>query len=319
MNTSDKIKRLLKKKIMRKILYVSALYFFLPMLIVSCILFIVAGGIGGDDVTILRMVEIPGDYLIMAKEAADSGDLDFIELLVKSFNEAGGDKENYTENTLQIVLSQIEEPLDPDSDDEIIYEIYTKIYGELQAHPIPRLKRTIYKYRVGGKGKWKTKETVQYWRYTHYEDFGDDRFYEGERVHYGNDVVANRDTPIVSMTDGRITNLGWNELGGWRVGITDANGTYWYYAHMDHYEDGIYEGQYVQAGDFIGYVGDSGYGPPGTTGKFITHLHVQIGITMEGMESDDENGYIWINPYPLVEFMEPNRLELEELIVEESD
>lgn len=317
MNTSDKLKRLIKKKIMKKLLYSSALNFFLPMLLVSCILLIVAGSIGGDNVKLLRMVEIPGDYLIMAKEAADNEGVDFIKLLVRSFNEAGGDKDNYDESTLQVAMSEIEEPLDPDSNDEMIYEIYTKIYGELQTHPIPKLKRTIYKYRSGGKGKWKTREEVEYWRYTHYEDFGDDRFYEGERVHYGNDVVADRDTPIVSMTDGVITNLGWNELGGWRVGITDANSTYWYYAHMDHYEDDIYEGQYVQAGDCIGYVGDSGYGPPGTTGKFITHVHVQIGITMEDMESDDDSGYIWINPYPLIEFMEANRIELEETILED--
>jgi len=35
-------------------------------------------------------------------------------------------------------------------------------------------------------------------------------------------------------------------------------------------------GQLVEAGQVIGYVGSSGYGPPGTSGKFPPHLHYGI-------------------------------------------
>jgi murein DD-endopeptidase MepM/ murein hydrolase activator NlpD len=105
--------------------------------------------------------------------------------------------------------------------------------------------------------------------------------------------------------------MGWNELGGWRIGITDKNNTYWYYAHMNSFEEGMYQGLSVTAGTVIGYVGNSGYGTVGTTGKFADHLHLQIGITME-----DSRGNVWINPYEIVRFMEAYRTSIIKYIEE---
>ncbi|WP_297992138.1 M23 family metallopeptidase, partial [uncultured Anoxybacillus sp.] len=53
----------------------------------------------------------------------------------------------------------------------------------------------------------------------------------------------------------------------------------------------IREGSIVEPGMLIGSVGSSGYGPPGTSGKFPPHLHY-------GMYKD--NGYTeWsFDPYP---------------------
>ncbi len=62
------------------------------------------------------------------------------------------------------------------------------------------------------------------------------------------------------MTDGVITNLGWLEQGGYRIGITGNSGTYYYYAHLDSYTE-IQKGDKVKAGELLGYMGDSGYGP----------------------------------------------------------
>ena len=39
--------------------------------------------------------------------------------------------------------------------------------------------------------------------------------------------------PVVSMTDGVVTEKGWLEKGGWRIGITAPTGAYFYYAHLD--------------------------------------------------------------------------------------
>ena len=51
-----------------------------------------------------------------------------------------------------------------------------------------------------------------------------DRTYKGDRKHEGTDImpsVNKRDYfPVVSMTDGIVTSVGWLELGGYRVGIT---------------------------------------------------------------------------------------------------
>ena len=39
-----------------------------------------------------------------------------------------------------------------------------------------------------------------------------------------------------------------------------------------------------KAGDFLGFMGDSGYGQEGTKGKFPVHLHIGIYLYDEGKE-----------------------------------
>ena len=78
-----------------------------------------------------------------------------------------------------------------------------------------------------------------------------------ERRHEGIDIIASVNQrgiyPIVSMTDGTIQNLGWLELGGYRIGILAPGGAYFYYAHLDSYAP-LTEGQQVHAGDLLGYM-----------------------------------------------------------------
>ena len=128
--------------------------------------------------------------------------------------------------------------------------------------------------------------------------------YGGERGHEGTDIMSNRNKrglfPIVSMSDGVITNLGWIEKGGYRVGITSNSGIYYYYAHLDSFAS-IKKGDYVKAGQLIGFMGDTGYGPEETKGNFPVHLHVGIYIYRSGKE-------ISINPYYLLKFLENKKL-----------
>ena len=57
-----------------------------------------------------------------------------------------------------------------------------------------------------------------------------ERTFGGKRGHEGTDIMASQNKrglyPVLSMTDGVITNLGWLEKGGYRVGITSKSGTY---------------------------------------------------------------------------------------------
>ncbi len=131
-----------------------------------------------------------------------------------------------------------------------------------------------------------------------------ERTYGGTRGHEGVDVMASKNVrgiyPVLSMTDGVITNLGWLEKGGYRIGITAESGTYYYYAHLDSYAN-LREGDRVTAGELLGYMGDSGYGPEGTTGKFQVHLHVGIYTYQNGSE-------ISLNPYYLLKILETKKL-----------
>jgi murein DD-endopeptidase MepM/ murein hydrolase activator NlpD len=129
------------------------------------------------------------------------------------------------------------------------------------------------------------------YNYSYQNTWGDRRGFGGLRIHEGTDIFAGYGTPVKSTTYGVVEMMGWNLYGGWRIGIRDIYNIYHYYAHMSGYEDDINVGQVVKPGDVLGSVGSTGYGPPGTSGKFPPHLHY-------GMYKD--NGYSeWsFDPYP---------------------
>jgi murein DD-endopeptidase MepM/ murein hydrolase activator NlpD len=101
------------------------------------------------------------------------------------------------------------------------------------------------------------------------------------RTHEGIDIFAPRETQVLAATRGIVVRRGWNRLGGRAISILGPGGQYHYYAHLEGYDDPDL-GDWVEAGEVIGYVGDSG-NAQGTP----THLHYGI---YEGGEA--------INPYP---------------------
>jgi len=131
-----------------------------------------------------------------------------------------------------------------------------------------------------------------------------ERTYGGKRGHEGTDIMADKNErglyPIISMSDGVVTKKGWLEKGGYRIGITSPNGVYFYYAHLDSYAN-VSVGDKVSAGDILGYMGDSGYGPEGTTGKFDVHLHLGIYIYPNGEETS-------VNPYWILRYIENKKV-----------
>nr|MBO2497133.1 hypothetical protein [Bacillota bacterium] len=139
-------------------------------------------------------------------------------------------------------------------------------------------------------------------RISYSDTWGASRTYGGNRKHEGTDLMAEKGIPILSVSDGIVVSKGWNRLGGWAVTVMDRNHPqrFYYYAHMSRFGEGIEAGHRVKKGEVIGYVGDSGYGTEGTTGKFPPHLHFGIYVR--------ENLLSWrreaINPYPLLKVWE---------------
>lgn len=118
--------------------------------------------------------------------------------------------------------------------------------------------------------------------YSYRSTWGVARGWGGRRSHEGTDIFAGYGVPVRATTYGIVEIKGWNRYGGWRIGIRDINNTYHYFAHLNGFSKGIEIGKVVEPGTIIGGVGSSGYGPPGTSGKFPPHLHF-------GMYKD--NGY----------------------------
>lgn len=103
--------------------------------------------------------------------------------------------------------------------------------------------------------------------------WGTARSYGGYRIHEGTDIFARHGVPVRSTNYGVVEIKGWNRFGGWRIGIRDLDNVYHYYAHLSGFEKSLKVGDIVEPGQTIGWVGSSGYGRPGTQGKFPPHLH----------------------------------------------
>lgn len=121
--------------------------------------------------------------------------------------------------------------------------------------------------------------------------WGDARGWGGRRIHEGTDIFASYGVPVRATSYGIIEMKGWNKYGGWRVGIRDINNNYHYFAHLNGFAKDLHIGQVVEPGQMIGSVGSSGYGPPGTSGKFPPHLHY-------GMYKDNGRTEWSYDPYP---------------------
>jgi murein DD-endopeptidase MepM/ murein hydrolase activator NlpD len=107
---------------------------------------------------------------------------------------------------------------------------------------------------------------------------------DGGRLHEGQDIFAPRGTPVFSATDGYVTHIGDNSLGGQTISIVGAGCQRYYYAHLEAYAPGLAEGDYVTTRTMLGYVG--------TTGNAAgTPPHLHFGVYAPGGAT---------NPLPLL-------------------
>ena len=169
------------------------------------------------------------------------------------------------------------------SDFSALREAYRAVFGDLEYFPVPR--------PSGGEDAAVFEDT-----------FGASRTYGGRRTHEGTDLFGSKNIsgyyPVVSVTDGVVEKVGWLPLGGWRIGIRSPSGGYFYYAHLDSYSRDFQEGDSVWAGELLGLMGDTGYGPEGTRGKFPVHLHFGIYIRTSNRRE------ISVNPYAVLRYLE---------------
>ena len=143
--------------------------------------------------------------------------------------------------------------------------------------------------------------------YSHCSDFGNSRSFGFARKHLGNDLMGSLGTPIVAVEGGVVEAMGWNRYGGWRIGIRSFDSKrYYYYAHLqkDHpFAENLSEGDIVQAGDLIGFMGRTGYSDRENTNNIET-VHLHFGMQLIFDEKQKEcNSEIWIDVYNIVRLL----------------
>ena len=187
------------------------------------------------------------------------------------------------------------------------HEAYTAALGGLLGN---------YAIEVGG--EWKATYGLKAFSpiaagygFSHSDDFGVARSYGFKRKHLGHDMMGALGTPIVAVEGGVVEAMGWNRYGGWRVGIRSFDSKrYYYYAHLQKdkpFAPGLKEGDIVQAGDLIGFMGRTGYSDRENVNNIET-VHLHFGMQLIFDESQKEcNSEIWIDVYDIVRLLNSHR------------
>lgn len=103
-------------------------------------------------------------------------------------------------------------------------------------------------------------------------DFAERRTDGKGHRHEAADILAPRNTPIHAVEDGTIVKLFLSKAGGRTIYQFDPTLRFcYYYAHLERYAAGLREGQRIERGDVIGYVGTSGNAP-----ETSPHLHFAV-------------------------------------------
>ena len=249
--------------------------------------------------------------------------LNWIELLAYTAAHTGGDfsKESRVNEYMD---SAAEALLDGKSMEELAeelkyYDYYLEAYtavlggmvGEYQIQePAEEGEEPVWAHHYGLKA---FHPIAKGFPYSDYDDFGVSRSYGYKRQHLGHDMMGQTGTPIIAVESGIVEALGWNQYGGWRIGIRSFDKKrYYYYAHLRKgfpYALDLEEGSVVQAGDVIGYMGRTGYSAAEDVNN-IDESHLHFGIQLIFDESQKEgNSEIWIDCYQIVRFLYQNRSE----------
>lgn len=240
---------------------------------------------------------------------------DWIDSLAYLGAKYGGDFNQYREEDLDQFMENLKkgQDLEDFTKNMKYFPYYQKAYGAVLGGMLG-----YYKIEIPGeKGEgthWVEKYGLKayspiaegYW-YTHFDDFGQNRSYGYSRQHFGHDLMTGTGTPVIAVEGGVIEALGWNQYGGWRLGIRsfDKN-RYYYYAHLrkDHpYAENLYVGKTVTAGQVIGYVGQTGYSLKENTNNIdVPHLHYGMQLVLDEKAKDSPN-QVWIDLYALTKLL----------------
>lgn len=116
----------------------------------------------------------------------------------------------------------------------------------------------------------------------------------GARVHDAIDIMAPTGTPVVSAAPGTVEKLFFSQGGGGISAYVRSDDKQWiyYYAHLNAYAPGLAEGQHLDRGSPVGFVGFTGNASPDGP-----HLHFAVNRMAPGEPWHKGSP---INPYPLL-------------------
>lgn len=248
--------------------------------------------------------------------------LNFIELLAYLSAKNGNDYRNYKDKQLDEIENQLNsgETIEEMTSNMKYYAYYKEAYDAILSGFVGNYEIEVPD-EAGTGTHWEQRYGIKifspiakHFPYTHGDDFGNRRSYGFSRTHLGNDLFGQVGTPIIAVESGVIEALGWNQYGGWRIGIRSFdNKRYYYYAHLRKnfpYRKDLTVGSVVNSGDVIGYLGRTGYSREENVNNLDTaHLHFGMQLIFDESQKDCNNE-IWIDVYEIVRLLDNRRSEV---------
>ena len=250
----------------------------------------------------------------MKEDQKREGEVSWIDILAGLACQNGADWSGYRSDAAVQMAQQLEDGANLEENQYFDYyrtaydAVLSGLMGDYCEEQSTESGETAWNVRYGLKGY----SPIAYgFEYSDSDDFGVSRSYGYKRRHLGHDMMGLTGTPIVAVESGTVAMLGWNQYGGWRIGIRSKDGKrYWYYAHLRKdrpYAQGLQEGDTVTAGDVIGYLGRTGYSATENVNNIETpHLHIGLELIFDESQFESDNE-IWVDVYPLMQLLRQHR------------
>lgn len=240
--------------------------------------------------------------------------INWIEILALLGTKYGGNFKEYKAKDMDEIISLLEQgkKIEELTKNMKYYPYYHEVYsavlgnflGEYKEQALDENGKKVWTENYGLKTFSPIAKTFPY---SHYDDFGASRSYGFKRNHLGHDLMAATGTPVIAVESGTVEIMGWNQYGGWRIGIRSADKKrYYYYAHLRQnrpFHPDLKEGAAVTAGDVIGYVGRTGYSSnENVNGITTSHLHMGMQLIFDESQKECDNE-IWIDLYAITKLL----------------
>ncbi|MGE4549721.1 MAG: M23 family metallopeptidase [Intestinibacillus sp.] len=271
----------------------------------------------------IKYVEFNVPYAALHKameaDIACKGKISWVDTLSYLAAKYGGEWKRYKAADMDALLKKLGngEKLDDLTRDmkyfSYFHQAYDAVLGGLlgdyvQELPAGEGKDPVWQARYGLRAY---SPIAEGYYYNDFDDFGASRTYGFARQHMGHDLMGSVGTPVIAVESGTIEIMGWNQYGGWRIGIRSADKKrYWYYAHLrkDHpFHADLKEGDSVTAGQVIGYLGQTGYSrKENVNGIKTPHLHYGLELVFNEKQKESSNE-IWVDLYALTRLLSEHR------------
>lgn len=258
------------------------------------------------------------EYDISTHKNDEKVKIDWVQVLAYLGAKYGGDFKQYKEADLEQIVNRLKDgdKIKDITKDMKYYDYYYRVYSAV----------------LGGFTGWYNTEAedengkitkvkdyglcvfspiAKGFPFSHYDDFGTGRSYGYKRKHLGHDLMAATGTPVIAIETGTVEIMGWNQYGGWRIGIRSLDKKrYYYYAHLRQnrpFNPSIKEGAVVNAGEVIGYVGRTGYSTKENTNNIdASHLHLGMELIFDESQKECDNE-IWVDLYAVATLLEKHK------------